>query len=98
MDDAGHQEQARDHTEQSTASTSAKSKKGRKDKSANSALDQLTTVLAQLEQEPNNVPVLRQQITLLQQLQMVQEAYDAVVHLSTLIMLDQSESRYSKPS
>ena len=94
MDAGGHNSpegSAGDHPEQSSSTTVAP-RKGKKGKVRNAALDKLTTILAQLDQEPDNVPILRQQITLLLQLKMIKEAYDAIELLSTLIMLDQSES------
>ena len=54
---------------------------------------QLTTVIEQLEQAPDNVPLIRQQISLMSSLGMEQEVVDATLRLASLVMLDEGERK-----
>lgn len=54
-------------------------------------LTELNDVLAQLEQKPTNIPLLRSQIRLLQQLGMAQEALDVILQLASLCALNEGK-------
>lgn len=55
------------------------------------AVDELTDILGQLDSKPDDVPLLRQQIRLLQQLHMVDEALDTIRKMASLVMLSEGE-------
>lgn len=56
------------------------------------AVDELGDILAQLEQDPENVPLIRRQIRLMDQLGMTAELQDSVLRLSSLVMIGEGES------
>ena len=56
------------------------------------AVDELGSVLAELEAKPNNVPLLQRQIALMQLLSMTAEVRDCISRLSSLVMLSEGES------
>ncbi len=56
------------------------------------ALRQLSSVLQSLESNPDDVTLLKRQITLMQELQMSFEVLDATMRLASLIMLGEGRS------
>ncbi len=60
--------------------------------SMDGAVDELGDILAQLEQDPENVPLIRRQIRLMDQLGMTAELQDSVLRLSSLVMIGEGES------
>jgi hypothetical protein len=56
------------------------------------AVDELGSILVDLEVKPNNVPLLQRQIVLLQSLSMTAEVLDCISRLSGLVMIGQGES------
>lgn len=76
-----------DPPEGSTAVTNT----GATDQAVEKAADELGEILAHLEDHPQNVPYLRRQIYLLQVLGLATEARDAILKLSSLVMLDEGK-------
>lgn len=60
--------------------------------SMDGAVDELGDILAQLDQDPENVPLIRRQIRLMDQLGMTAELQDSVLRLSSLVMIGEGES------
>ena len=59
------------------------------------ALDELGDVLTRLEDQPENVPLLRRQIRLMHQLGMEPEWLESTLRLSCLVMLNEGGSQES---
>jgi len=66
------------------------------EKGMDAMINELGEVLAQLEDQPENVPLLRRQTHLMQQLGMASEAIDCVLRLSTLVMLSEGKCLLNK--
>jgi hypothetical protein len=62
--------------------------------SAESHLDDLASLLEQLETYPDNVALVKQQIALMTKIPMLPEVLDATMRLASLIMLSEGEFRY----
>jgi hypothetical protein len=58
------------------------------------AIEELGTLLGQLEANPNNVPSIQRQITLMKALSMTSEVLDCISRLSALVMLSEGEPQY----
>ena len=52
------------------------------------AVNELSEIITQLEEEPENVPLLRRQIRIMQRLDMP-ESLEAILRLSSLVMLNE---------
>lgn len=61
------------------------------DAAAENAILELTEVLEQLETTPENVPLIRRQISLMKGLQMCTEVLDATSRLASLTMLSEGQ-------
>jgi len=59
--------------------------------STDSQLEELASILEQLETYPNNVALIKQQIVLMNKIQMYPEVLDANMRLASLIMLSEGE-------
>ena len=57
--------------------------------SADAAFNKLNEVLAQVEVNPENVPLLRQQICLMRLLDMRREVLELLMRMSSLVMLSE---------
>jgi hypothetical protein len=55
--------------------------------STTQAVEQLGTVLAELEIKPDSIPLLQQQVSLMKTLSMTSEVLDCISRLSSLVML-----------
>ena len=59
-------------------------------------LNEMTNVLAGLEEQPDNVRLLRRQIHLLRRLDLVEELVTSVERLMSLVMLSEGEATSKK--
>ena len=55
---------------------------------------ELSQVLADLEASPQNVPLLRRQVMIMRQLDMVTESLDCILRLNSLIMIGEGETYF----
>lgn len=61
-------------------------------------VNELGELLAQLEDQPENIPLLRHQIRLMKQLDMIAQVLDCVIRLSSLVMLSEGRSSVNTPA
>lgn len=54
--------------------------------------DELSGIITALETTPDNVGLLRREIEIMRQLDMMPEALDATLRLSSLVMIEEGES------
>lgn len=62
----------------------------------NDDVEALSAVLEQLDTQPNNVALIRQQISLMNKLAMIPEVLDATLRLASLVMLSEGACRATK--
>jgi hypothetical protein len=54
--------------------------------------DELSGIITALETTPDNVGLIKREIEIMRQLEMMPEALDTILRLSTLVMIEEGES------